>query len=1195
MKDYKKVYEKQFGSTGSKDKTQLEKNQRTINNSKLKLASAGVNPDEATDTRNSLEKLLNLKQDQNFIFDIMDILDRPKQALFGGIENLQNGEDFLEGAKQGITGNKDTSFKDILMNTGAFEDTTFQDASKESDSKLGALLKSIDLVDVLGYAGDVFLDPMNIPFIPTKVGTTAGKLADTTLDIAKGTGEALDTAADVGKNIYKLKSADDLLGMATKKAIKGTANLANKSIESALEAIDKSKGITYGNAGAKDVADMLRSGSKVGKLENFKQLKNDLTNMFKVSDKSRDVILKGRDADFKAKLSKMQMNIIGNDVRDKITQYAAKNGLDADEVAKYVTLYGESLMDRSISYKDLIKRAQEGGLRANDNIIGALEYIKGTLPKELLDSGDFAIDITKKGSIKLGSGWNKNNLKQNLKDLGVNLGDVSDNGQVIGNILNDKFDYGNWYSDEDKELLDKLAKDNDFQDLYNSVKDSFNKANEVIDKTFEGTSNLSKLYNATNEGYVPQTVANKDLYKMDLGGLLEGKTKANTNILDTRSGLGSMRERNEWYRQSFSDMSSLTDKQKEFFKNNPDVFEENFLKAFENRYFDEMPKLAKQNDIVNNLLLEQTFGDAKEIKQLQSKINKYQLSGDMENLKKVTEQYNKLTQNSNIKFLTKYDNKIPSGYRKLTNEDAKNLIKKMDKLSSQFGNDNLFEPIKKILNKNGKTPIAINEDILRMLEISTNTSELKGISRMYNKWLNAFKKWKVSSPTFLLNSLTGNSSNLYLSGINMTDQARYSKKALDIVTKGEELYNKKLLGQVLSEADDDIAQKWYQFAKSGFGDSSISLSLQDMPDDLKKLFESGDVKGFKKLAPTYINNKLNNIMDNQSRAIIMLKAIDDPSYLKNLGINGKNTTENIYKAISKVMFDPSMMTDFEKSTMKKIIPFYTYTKNNLVYQISNMGDNFGRYKKTYDAIKELQKNATGGNEDNIPDYLKNNLYIPVPALGKDGSYTVIRTQLPFGNLTDTLSDPLGSLANMSNPLIKQIYESASGVNTFTGREIEKFPGEKSKSQPILDDLGNLLGIDITPTKKQENIFSNISGLDVPIKNINRIYEGYSNGREQGDNILSSIGQGLLDTVTMQRNIESDKLSKSYDQINQLQETIKKYKQEGYQFSTIGELRKANKNKTIANIDALFAKYGVGDNKTYNTGNKYYDYYMNNLR
>ena len=41
------------------------------------------------------------------------------------------------------------------------------------------------------------------------------------------------------------------------------------------------------------------------------------------------------------------------------------------------------------------------------------------------------------------------------------------------------------------------------------------------------------------------------------------------------------------------------------------------------------------------------------------------------------------------------------------------------------------------------------------------------------------------------------------------------------------------------------------------------------------------------------------------------------------------------------------------------------------------------------------------------------------------------------------------------------------------------------------------------------------------ENINRIYEGYSSGREQGDNILSSIGQGLLDTITMQRNIESD--------------------------------------------------------------------------
>ena len=159
-KDYKKIYEEQFGKSNSP--SQLQKNQKSINNLKAQLTVGGVDPNEALDKRNFIEKKLNLTPNQNAIFDIFEILNRPQQALFGGIESVQKGEDFSEGAKQGIKGNKKTQFKDVLMNTGAFDDTTFNETSKETDSRLGALLKSIDLVDVLGAAGDIFLDPADI-------------------------------------------------------------------------------------------------------------------------------------------------------------------------------------------------------------------------------------------------------------------------------------------------------------------------------------------------------------------------------------------------------------------------------------------------------------------------------------------------------------------------------------------------------------------------------------------------------------------------------------------------------------------------------------------------------------------------------------------------------------------------------------------------------------------------------------------------------------------------------------------------------------------------------------------------------------------------------------------------------------------------------------------------------------------------
>ena len=174
LDEYEKIlYGKKSGTT------QLAKNQKTLSNLKTRLAASGVNPEEATDKRNFLEKALNLKQDQNVIFDIFELLNRPQQALFGGIENLQKGKDFLEGASEGIKGNKETAFKDILMNTGGFSDR---------EGKL-------DLVDALGFAGDVFLDPMDIPLIPVSGASKAAKAVDTVSDVAK----VADTASDVAK------------------------------------------------------------------------------------------------------------------------------------------------------------------------------------------------------------------------------------------------------------------------------------------------------------------------------------------------------------------------------------------------------------------------------------------------------------------------------------------------------------------------------------------------------------------------------------------------------------------------------------------------------------------------------------------------------------------------------------------------------------------------------------------------------------------------------------------------------------------------------------------------------------------------------------------------------------------------------------------------------------------------------------
>ena len=242
--------------------------------------------------------------------------------------------------------------------------------------------------------------------------------------------------------------------------------------------------------------------------------------------------------------------------------------------------------------------------------------------------------------------------------------------------------------------------------------------------------------------------------------------------------------------------------------------------------------------------------------------------------------------------------------------------------------------------------------------------------------------------------------------------------------------------------------------------------------------------------------------------------------------------------------------------MKNIIPFYTFTKKNLAYQISNMGDNLQNYNKLMRAHRSITR-TYGDDYENMADYLKDNMYIPLPTIDKDGNYKFVRTQLPFGDLTDLASDPLESLVNRSNPFAKGLYEQVSNRNLLTGQEISKFPGQKG-------NIGILENIPILNNAKVQQLLNNTTGLGTQFRMLDRAYQGYKD-----NGILGALGN----EITMPGNVDTDKLSRSYEQIEDLQNLMKEYEQKGYQFSTMSELKKANKNNTISSIDALFNKYG----------------------
>ena len=1127
--------------------------QHSIDNMTTRLEAGGVDVEKEKDGRNAVEKFLGLPDDQNIIFDIFELLGRPQQALFGAINASQKGEDAWEAAKSHWKGDQETQFKDILTQAGM----------SDRQGKL-------DLVDVLGFTGDVLLDPVDLALIPVTMGgsvavSAAMNTADTAVDTARAAGKAAKAinavdnvadaakAANTAKKTVKMKSLSDLAFEGMGKTIKGAAKITDTGVEKLLKHLDETKGVAdkygniakigYTNAKAGTVADLgkyLRNSSEflengkympTGRLEQYKEIKETISNAFRLKNGNKQAAKAIKEANFLKEQTKDRIIKEMSKHTDDVLEFSKKSGMSVDDIEKGITDMKEwKGLSRTKTGKEVLEAAKNGALKANPETIKVIDELTEAVNKAGRTYGDEAFQLGYKvddnGIIRLDKNWDKKTLDK----VGVSLDDE---------VLAKQFDIGTNYTKEQKAYLKKLEKNKDFMEFYEGHSNLDKKFNEILSQEFG--VDFAKKY-AENEGYVPHNLKNSfKIFKEDIAKEIPD-LKGNTKVLADRTRLGSILEENTLINDIITkNYDKLSDANKSYVDKHKELFERNYSAAISKKYLDDLPTLLTNEKIITDTLVDQSLGNINEMVKLDKEIKKASLDGNKELMTKLAGEYNEKFGDSNIKLIS--DGRVPAGYKALRDK-GKDYADKIDKLAEQIGSSD----VKKITNQLRRhgDKLAIDSSVLRMIDTLDDEKSVKGLARMYDKWLSFYKTNKVLSPSFHLNNILGNTNNMWLSGINMTEQAKYMPDAYRVLKEGADLSARKVAGEALSKADNRIAEVYEILAKAGFGSGHGASELQDLPEYIMK-YMNGDKsnKNIVKMIPA-MSAKLNEGFDNLSRSVVIMKGLDDPKYLANLGV------DNAADAMRKVLFDPSQLTDFERDKIRKIVPFYTFAKKNLAYQLDNLGRNGRRYSKLMKSIEGLQKSATGDNEENLKDYIKNNLYIPIPGLSEDGSYTIIKAQLPFGNLIDMVDDPLQGAVNLAGPLFKMPYELATNTNSFTGADIEDYKGQMSTQIPFL-------------TKKTQHVLGGLTGADVPLKNAVNIYQGIEETLNNGGNIAQGIGQGIKNTTTISGNIENDKLSKMYDDLEELENIMAKYKDRGYEFSTINELKKSNANYKLEQL------------------------------
>ena len=488
------------------------------------------------------------------------------------------------------------------------------------------------------------------------------------------------------------------------------------------------------------------------------------------------------------------------------------------------------------------------------------------------------------------------------------------------------------------------------------------------------------------------------------------------------------------------------------------------------------------------------------------------------------------------------DGKIPYGFQKVNGTYIKNKLSKYEGILP----DNAKES-KRILSMFEGKDVYMDKQLVNMLNIGSKTgNELNPLLKLWDGMNNAFKKFSTITPGFQMRNIIGNSTDMVLSGVNPAQLPSYYKKAHAIWNNADDLIAKAAKG-TLDEAEQKQFKILEQFYKGGFADA---LKEGYGLEDVAKKVANKTKNPINWASRKSIN--MNEKVDAYNRLTLLLYANDNPKYLEKLG------KKNAIDAVKYVLFDPRNLSDAEKS-FKRVVPFYTFTKQNLLFQSTNALKNTGRYSKLYKALRDGYNDLDEGTYN---AYQKNAMQIPIPFTNDNGEQLFLKTNLPLSDLGEFLSSPVQRTVASLSPVIKTPIEMTTGKNLFTGNDSNYTTLSSSRLSKKLNDTLDRMGMSTTGITKVEDaadlILNNFGLQNVStnlVKKVESILDN-ADGTKSGQQMWAEIFRSILQNTKE----ESIKNSGLYDELQAYQAEIERLKNQGIDVPTIKEINAGNKIK-----------------------------------
>lgn len=487
--------------------------------------------------------------------------------------------------------------------------------------------------------------------------------------------------------------------------------------------------------------------------------------------------------------------------------------------------------------------------------------------------------------------------------------------------------------------------------------------------------------------------------------------------------------------------------------------------------------------------------------------------------------------NKYVKMADEVGDKIPYGFTKVNGTNFANKLSEYNGILPKNSQD-----LANVMNQFKGKDIVVDNDVLKVLNVANNVgkNQVQPLMKFMDGINNTFKKFSTLTPGFQIRNIVGNGTNMVLSGVPARELPTYYAKAHSLWNNADELMDGFRKGTLTAaqKKDFDILKEFYT---AGFADAYVK------GQGLEAIKEGG--KGLIGKA-SKASAKLNQDMDTFNRLTLLMYAKDNPKYVSKLG------RKNAVDAVRMVLFDPDNMSDLERNFFKKIIPFYTFTKQNLMFQATNVAKNTPKYKRLFRALNKAY-DSTGDQSYN--SYQKNNMQIPLPFTGSNGEQLFLKANLPVSDLGEFMSTPVQRTLASTAPLIKIPTEMVTGKSLFTGEDANyntlKNTAEKLgiKSQGVQDTAQ--LAETILNGFGLQNVSTNL------IKKVQTVLDKDKDNKSD-QQLWAEIFRSVLQN-TKRENVVNSGL---YDEMEQYQAVVKRLKNQGVNVPTMTEINATNRMK-----------------------------------